>query len=271
MAGDDNIVCTIGLYDYGITPDSTWTEARLNAQGFSIYHIGDEEYVPEPIKAASFEEDYTWRRFASSIAIVLPWEVDGLIDDVERVKVLGESGIQADILRLAWVCGSVVPEWLLAQTDEGLKLVEAQFPRLLERGTLQFLEEFVDAISELDADPQIEKLHSEYTPEADIPDIREIYSAMDEAIELRKQIAVDERNERLAPFKSEIERIANHFDSTSAMRLGITKPSQRAIVVRWLEHYVEEHKQLPEGKHVVSVPFFGGTTSAGTIDFSEFT
>jgi hypothetical protein len=82
-----------------------------------------------------------------------------------------------------------------------------------------------------------------------------------------------EKELALAPYMNQIDFIASHFDNEKK-RIGAgmsgSKPSKRTILTRWLEEYVAQNSGLPEGKHKVECPFFGGKLQLGIIDFSVF-
>ncbi|MCP4212152.1 MAG: hypothetical protein GY764_11825 [Halieaceae bacterium] len=240
---------------YGIS----WVEARISAVGYHVYSGCDTEpeLMPGAICVGATKDDYSWSKFARSLLTISDGWIDR--DDCGRAEVEGESGVRADILRIAWSQDQKTTIWLLAQTDEGLDILEAQFPRLADKENRAFLDTFLDAVEELNAEPQVERLHMAFRPAAGTTDLRAILAEMEKRIYWINNAREKERTEKLAPFLAKIEQIAIQFDDTPSRGGGITAPSKRQRVTRWLRLYAGRHGELPRGNMKYRFPSTEGT------------
>jgi hypothetical protein len=260
----EKVVSRLALYDYGGTPVSSWVEARAEEQGFAVF-LGadiDEEYE-EGIRIATTTKNYSWRLFAGFIL-----EMKEGLNELEAKDMIiiekspeTEKGIQSEILKLAWCTleGGSIAHWLVAQDDLSIELMELFFGNTLDESTLSLLQDIADLANDTFA-----ALYKKHLP------AEKLYEELGKHESLHLEILERERMEIIDKYSTDIEKIASHFDDTERTRGGgITAPTKRRQIRRWLHNYVVEHGKLPSGRIMVEFPFFGGTKSLGEIDFDK--
>ena len=258
------VICRLALYNYGVTPVSSWVEARAEEQGFSVF-LGadiDEEYS-QGIEISSTIQEYSWRLFAEYIMGMDEGLIGSGAKDRIVVEIISndEQGIQSEILKLAWASAdsNYLAEWLINQDDLSIELIELFFGNTLDEGNLNLLQDIADL-----ADDTFAALYKKHLP------ANKLYEELEKHELLRLEILERERMEIIDKYSTDIEKIASHFDDTERTRGGgITAPTKRKQIRRWLHNYVVDHNKLPSGRIMVEFPFFGGTKSLGEIDFGK--
>ena len=65
---ESNVMCTISLEDYGVTPTSTDVWAVQSGGGGHEIFICNPDFIPEPEQIFQSDEPYTWQSFANVLS-----------------------------------------------------------------------------------------------------------------------------------------------------------------------------------------------------------
>ena len=272
---------SVALYDYGITPVSTTVSATASSTGFDINVWSDDEELLAPATIfSSPSKDFTWKDFAN----ILTKLTEGFIDDdaIDHVDVSGVDGLRAECFKYAWASGSggaykELLDWILTLEEDTIDYLESNYD-LSVNG--EDLSDFIE-LSGLIADPEEHdflSLLSKHNITGSSPSVKKLIDAMSREQELKTAREKEERLLALAPFSEEIHRIANkyrcdHISSAFSInergRSAFGSPSDKVILVAWLEDYVLENKVMPTGKHEVIITRHNRTSGPGAVDFDK--
>jgi len=264
-------LCRLSL-SYGTLSDSSWIEARSSEFGFTVIHWA-EEIIPEPLVIGNIKDQYDWRLFCNYLMNMS----DGFIvnDAWQSIDVIGESGLRADCLRIAWSYSYAqddVLDWLLSIDEDSFNFIDSNFKVINKPDDYELLDRIAELMPFNGSNNNIVYLLESNGLEKS----RDSIESLIEHFEYEKSIKEEQKNrvrrQAIEPFSNNIDEISNLF-SDAGRRIGCGmsggKPSIRVIVRGWLENYVVEHGYMPEGEHKVYIPFLGGCAEAGCIDFSN--
>ncbi len=263
------LLCRLSLNYYG----SSWVEARHFESGFTVA-LWDEDVIPTPTTIGSLQKKYSWKLFCHFLMKMS----DGFVttDALQSIDVTGESGLRADCLRIAWSYsfdgGSRVLDLLLCTDELSFRFIESAFEIINKPEDFELLEHLSELLLTQNVDTNIVNLLRSFELEIKRDSVEELIQRLEYREEIKNEQKARIREQKIQPFNERIVEISTLF-SNERRRIGCGmsggRPSLREIVRRWLENYVVDHGYLPEGSHKVSIPFFGGSTTAGTIDFSN--
>lgn len=212
-------------------------------------------------------EPYSWQRFGR---LLMGWrELVSRVQEhadftwiptVERsnVSVQGETGAIADILRLClWAGADSRTRWLTSQSDASVALLTGALPNGLTNPHLAELEELTESIEDLALPVNLIDLCRHY--QLDGPGIG--FSALKEFIASEAAADADRRQSRVSKWAPAIAKLTEGVDDRESRAGGVSLPSRRSRVSRFVEQYVGRHDKLPDGVHVIE--------SVGEIDFGE--
>lgn len=260
-------VCRLSLESYGLTQTSSWVEARETQSGFKVY-LWAELIYDEPICLGTSDASYDWRLFARFLADTDEGKTDE--DAVSDVRVEGENGVRADILKLAWSSSeSYWIEFLVQQSDTSLEFLDKHLDLLNEDNDV--LKDIADISIALNLECDLIGLFNRFALQISPVAVSSLQTSLARFEEDQKNQQERVRKEILGPFESDISLWAAKF-SDDKKRIGAgmggLRPTERTIVRKWLEQFVLEHRSFPQGEYVVSMPFLGGTISAGKVNFN---
>lgn len=269
-------LCKLSL-TYGILSDSSWIEARETDQGFAVA-IWVEEIIPEALEIGSIQEKYNWRLFCNFLMKLCDThlEVQPQERDVwKSIAVRGETGLAADCLRIAWANANAsdsVLNWLLSMDERSFNFIDTNFQLIENPDDYDLLDQVLELITFTGCEKGIVNLLEAKGLKVSHKSIVKLIEDLESNKTIEEEQKERIKKQAIAPFRNEIDRISKHFsDERRRIGCGISgsKPSLRAIVRTWLEGYVAEHGYMPDGSHEVSIPFLGGRTTAGTVNFSN--
>lgn len=248
-------------------------QANSNQKGFLVERPATEDGLAS--LSVQVSETLTWRNLCIALFEQRQDDDPSFLEELDELlsfNVTGASGIGADALRMMWRGSSSHAEiacWVSRLPTVSLGLAEQVFESLLT-------EEAVDLVEEVAALP-LEKAESLFR-EALAQDgtkspLNFLSSRLEAEGEKERQRTLKDRVDRLAPFANQIFEVANQFSDQPGGRIGAgisgSKPSQRALVIRWLETYVLKHGRWPVGEHEIRSPFFGGDIYVCQMDFGD--
>jgi len=273
------------LLNYGVTPVSEhlWVHALRN--GFAVVVQCDQEPLPRgslnaiearwkrPRRLYSSKQSYSWRALARCLPTLSNSDrINPSEEAAPHIVVTGEKGLVAEILRYAYASGDGgMPGFvalLIDKTDNCLSRMAQITHDRLSDGIQQQLAQIEDYIRELDLTTDLCALCQ------NMVGLHELnLKALSEHLEgLSKIKAANEAASREAtvePFREKIEAMVARFDDQRLRGGGITWPSKRARVRRFLEAYVASYGRLPSGPTHVKSDTDSFNWDLGIINFAE--
>ena len=243
-----NIVA-IELLDYGVTPGSEWVWVRALRKGFSVLVKND--IWKRPRRLYSSPQSYSWRALARCLANLSNDDRINPSDDAAPFVVAkGETGLVADILRYAYASGDGgMPEdlaLLIDQTDGCLSRIKRVTNGHLSAEVQRLLYEIADCIRELNLTRDLCALTGAMQGSYEL-DLKALLENLEHLREEKVKRDAELREASIRPFREKIEAMIKDFDDQPVRGGGMTWPSTRTRVRRFLESYVVSHGRLPSG------------------------
>jgi hypothetical protein len=193
-------------------------------------------------------------------------------DAAPYVVVKGEKGFVADILRYAYASGDGgMPDslaLLLDQTDVCLARIEGVTDGRLSAEVQQRLANIAHCMGELDFTRDLCALSREMQGSYEL-DLKALSEKLEHLMQEKANRDTELREASIRPFREKIEAMIKDFDDQPVRSGGMTMPSRRMRVRRFLESYVVYHGRLPSGPTRVSSVSKSFHWDFGIINFDE--
>lgn len=260
MTSTETILCRLESDAFGTPPRRVRVEARPCPPGFSVWYF-DNQRCPEGEQIGRSDRHYHARELAQIIVAnnvdIRALYVDGKAwlpaFEWSTVAVTGERGLRAHLLRRAltsWPC-----DWVLEKSDADYDAIDAAFGEIIDE---ELWEQLID-IEEF-GDGELFELLSRHGVPVTGSAIRAF------AVELKREYERPflereaQRQERIPPFRDEIETLAAKYSDRPVQGGGTQWKSHRKRMREFLEDYVVDHGRMPQGKI---------RYHTGNIDFDE--
>jgi hypothetical protein len=264
-----NDIVAIELLDYGTTPGREWVWVRALRKGFSVLVKND--IWKRPRRLYSSSQPYSWRVLVRCLATLSNDDrINPSEDAAPFVVVKGEKGLVADILRYAYASGDGgMPEdlaLLIDQTDGCLLRLERITKGLAEVRPL--LSNIADCIRELNLTRDLCGLARAMQGSHEL-DLKALSEILEQLGKEKVKRDAELREASITPFREKIEAMIKDFDDQPLRGGGMTLPSRRMRVRRFLESYVVSHGRLPIGPTRVNSDSKSFHWDLGIINFDK--
>jgi hypothetical protein len=268
-------ICRVTVLDNGLSTSEFWFEAKKLPEGFYV-EMFVSEVSTEPELIFKSRQEFNIRIFKDLILEQnqVNWDQINPLRDIE-VSGLNEDDVALLRLTMLLASDANLNDWFESQSQPSQQLL-AEITYKANFNPLEFFQELKDVILEVEPKSNVVSLLNKNYLSQDYQGLNALHKKLIATLDISKEKAqrtiAERRLQKIAPFREEINHIANHFDNeTKRVGAGISgsKPSKRTFIIRWLENYVVANCKMPKGKHNVEIPFLGGKVRLGVIDFSN--